>query len=994
MAERILEDIDYYKKLLTNAKENNNRAEEGLASSNLGNAYYSLCDFHQAIEYHNQHLCISKEVGDRAGEGRAYGNLGNSYKRLSDFQKAIEYHNLHLRIAREMGDRAVEGGIFCNLGVAYRSLGDFRRALDYHKQQLKIAEEVGDRAGEGKAFCGLGNAYQCLGEFQEAMKHHEQYLSVAKELGDRNGEGLAYCNLGNAFSKLGKLQQAKQYYEQHLLIAKELGDRAGEGSAYGNLGNTCYSLGDFQQAIKYHKERLSIAKEVGDKAGEGRAYGNLGNNYLSLGDFQQAVDYHMQALSLARKVGDRAAEGRAYCCLGVCYKCLGDFQQAIEYQKLYLSIAMEAGDRAAEETAYCNLGIWYKCLGDFQQAIKYHKKSLDIAEEIGDRASEGKANGNLGIAYRSSGKFQEAIEHHMKQLSLAKEVDDKNGEGSAYGGLGSCYECLGRVQEAVECHTQHLSISKKLGNKAEEGIAYCNLANAYNCDGDLQLAIKYYKQSLIINKETGDRAGAGRVHCNLGICYLVSDSLNQALDHFRSSVESYETIRASCISEDEWKISFRELCKTSYTYLWNVLIKLQETDEALYAAERGRAQALVDALEIVYGLKSLPQKSKEFQEVVTYISRKLSVQTVFLALQEDTINLWVLGKKNNAIFRQVKLENRFKCENAFSDILNTFLESIGARHDVRCENRSFNEIIDDPIFQREGEAQPQEPPHDNSDCFEPLYNVLIGPIEDLLDGDELIIVPDGSSSLTPWAALSECLRIRTVPSLTSLKLITDCPHEYHNKSGVLLVGDPCLEQVRKKGKPVYEKLQYARKEVKEIGKILNSQPLIGKDATKQAVLSGIQSVALIHIAAHGNPKSGEIALAPNPGWESKIPEEEYILKLSDVQAVKMRARLVVLSCCHSGKGEVKSEGVVGIARAFLFAGARSVMVSLWAIDDEATMEYMRSFYQHLKDGKSASVALQKAVKCLRNSNRFSAPKYWAPFVLIGDDVTIQFDENH
>ena len=989
MAERILKDIDFYKKLLTNAKENNNRAEEGRASSNLGNAYDSLCDFRQAIEYHKQHLCISKEVGDRAGEGRAYGNLGNSYNRLSDFQKAIEYHNLHLSIAREMGDRAVEGGIFCNLGVAYRSLGEFRQAKEYHKQQLKIAEEVGDRAGEGKAYCGLGNAYQCLGEFQEAMKQHKRFLSVALELGDRAGEGLAYCNLGIAFSNLGKLQQAKQYHEQHLLIAKELGDRAQEGRAYGNLGITCMSLGDSQQAIKYHKERLSIAKEVGDKAGEGRAYGNLGNTYHSLGDFQQAVDYHKQELSLAMKVGDKAAEGRVYCNLGICYKCLGDFQRAIEYHELALSIAEKAGNRAAKGRAYCNLGICYKCLGDFQQAIHYHKKSLDIAEEIGDRASEANAYGNLANAYLSSGNFEEAIEHHKEQLSLAEEMGDKNGEGSAYGGLGNCYQCLGKLKEAIECHTQHLSISKKLGNRAAEGTAYCNLANAYNCRGDLQRGIEYYKQSLIIDKETGNRAGAGRVYCNLGICYLVSDSLNQALEHFRCSVETYETIRADCIKGDEWKISFRELCKTSYTYLWNVLIKLQRTDEALYAAERGRAQALVDTLEIVYGFKSPSQKSNEFQEVVTYISRKLSAQTVFLASQEDRINLWVLGKKSNAIFRQVKLEN------PFTDLLNRFLESIGACHGVRCENRSFEEEIHDPIFQRGSEAQRQEPPHDNSDCFEPLYNILIGPIKDLLDGDELIIVPDGSLSLAPWAALSECLRIRTVPSLTSLRLITDCPHEYHNKSGVLLVGDPCLEQVRFKGKP-YEKLQYAREEVKEIGKILNSQPLIGEDATKQAVLSGIQSVALIHIAAHGNPKTGEIALAPNPGWKSKKknPEVEYILKLSDIQAVRMRARLVVLSCCHSGKGEVKSEGVVGIARAFLFAGARSVMVSLWAIDDEATMEYMKSFYQHLKDGESASVALQKAVKCLRDSKRFSAPKYWAPFVLIGDDVTIQFDENH
>ena len=113
-----------------------------------------------------------------------------------------------------------------------------------------------------------------------------------------------------------------------------------------------------------------------------------------------------------------------------------------------------------------------------------------------------------------------------------------------------------------------------------------------------------------------------------------------------------------------------------------------------------------------------------------------------------------------------------------------------------------------------------------------------------------------------------------------------------------------------------------------------------------------------------------------------------MLKIADVQAVQLRARLVVLSCCHSGQGEIKAEGVVGIARAFLGAGARSVLVSLWAIHDEATMMFMEIFYRNLIKGKSASVSLNRAMKFLRESTKFSAVKYWAPFVLIGDDVTL------
>ena len=177
-----------------------------------------------------------------------------------------------------------------------------------------------------------------------------------------------------------------------------------------------------------------------------------------------------------------------------------------------------------------------------------------------------------------------------------------------------------------------------------------------------------------------------------------------------------------------------------------------------------------------------------------------------------------------------------------------------------------------------------------------------------------------------------------------------------------------------------------------IGKILQTVPLVRKQATKDEVLTRISSVALVHIAAHGNMETGEIALAPNTARSSSIPEkEDYLLTMKDVLKAQIRARLVVLSCCHSARGDVKPEGVVGIARAFLGAGALSVLVSLWAIDDEATMEFMKLFYRQLVHGRSASEALNKAMKSMRESDRFSAVKYWAPFVLMGDDVTRELE---
>ena len=178
------------------------------------------------------------------------------------------------------------------------------------------------------------------------------------------------------------------------------------------------------------------------------------------------------------------------------------------------------------------------------------------------------------------------------------------------------------------------------------------------------------------------------------------------------------------------------------------------------------------------------------------------------------------------------------------------------------------------------------------------------------------------------------------------------------------MGDPQVgvliyrEEVNKKFVP----LPGARKEAEMIGRMLGVQPLLGHYATKQAVLERISSVSLIHIAAHGNAERGEIALAPS-GLTTEIPQEDdYLLKMSDISKVKVRAKLVVLSCCHSGRGQIRAEGVVGIARALLGSGARSVLVALWALEDSATEQLMSRFYEHLVRGVSASESFHEAMK--------------------------------
>ena len=512
-----------------------------------------------------------------------------------------------------------------------------------------------------------------------------------------------------------------------------------------------------------------------------------------------------------------------------------------------------------------------------------------------------------------------------------------------------------------------------------------------------------HKQYLSIAKEVGDRVGEGIAYYQIGCVYELSDSLHEALDNYKSSVKVINDLRSLLQSEDLWKISFRNTLQDAFTAWWRTLVRLQKIDEALCVAEQGRAQALNDLSKIQYDFELHPSVSSELRETLSDISSIVSTQAIFIGLDRNTINLWIVSKGNDVQFRQKEIEHQHAVTFLESLRKDAFKENhIGVR--VKCENRTMDEIRDErddsPINEESGLEIVESSPYREDHSLRRLYDYIIGPIAKLLEDDEVVIVPDGPLCLVPYAAfvddssrhLNESFRIRIVPSLTTLKLIAGCSKDYHGKSQTLLVGDPCLEEVKKKrGKPKLKQLPFAREEVEMIGKIVKVTPLTGKEATKDEVLKRISFVALVHIAAHGKMETGEIVLAPNPDRKSKVPQEkDYILKIADVQAVHLQAKLVVLSCCHSGRGKVTADGVIGIARAFLGAGARSVLVSLWAIDDEATMEFMRRFYKYLTDGNSASVSLNSAMKCVRESEKFSAVKYWAPFILIGDDVTLEF----
>ena len=459
--------------------------------------------------------------------------------------------------------------------------------------------------------------------------------------------------------------------------------------------------------------------------------------------------------------------------------------------------------------------------------------------------------------------------------------------------------------------------------------------------------------------------------------------------------------------DDKTKLSLREQRIGRYKVLCVVLIYMGRFTDALYAAERGRARSLVDLIAEKYSIENTfppGRNGVEFTEVKRLSSNK-QVNIVFMTTSLTTVFFWVVKDGAEISFVESICEQCSEdVETSLEKMITKSYQSFCDNNEAKCEDLSLkalygevqNESMDLCIAELSEDEKEDETKNASSIPYL-MYNMLIAPVEHHIKGQEIVIVPEGNMFRVPFAALvdangkflSESLRIRLAPSLTTLTMIQELQHDLHmdQPGGALIVGEPDLP--RKMG---LSPLPAAQIEAMEIAQVLGVTPLVGKQATKQAVLQRIQEVALIHIAAHGSSERGEIALAPDIS-SSRVPkEEDCMLTMADIAKAVIRAKLLVLSCCHSGRGEImKAEGVVGIARAFIASGARSVLMSLWLLDDSSTKEFIIRFYGHLaRDKLSASEALHQSMKWMRETKKYGVSD-WAPFVLIGDDVTFEFN---
>ena len=982
-------------------KEIGDRNGEASCYGKLGTVYESVGDYEKAREYHEKSLVIRKEIGDRNGEATCYGCLGTVYESVGDYEKAKEYHEKSLVIRKEIGDRNGEASCYRNLGTVYKSVGEYEKAREHLEKSLVIRKEIGDRNGEASCYGNLGTVYKSVGDYEKAREYHEKSLVIRKEIGDRNGEASCYRNLGTVYKSVGEYEKAREHLEKSLVIAKEIGDRNEEATCYTNLGNVHQSVCEYQKAREYHEKSLVINRDIADRYGEATCYTNIGNMHQSVGEYEKAREYHEKSLVINKEIGDRNGEATCYMSLGNVYQSACAYEKAREYYEKSLVIMNEIGSRNGEANCYSNLGVVYVSVGDYEKASHYEEKSLAISRKTGNKRAIAISYLSMGAKLHSLGKYSKANDYNKKAFAIFTDIGERKGVASFYLNQGRVELAVGNSSKAKEHYENALAISKETGNRATEVDVYLSLGSFFLAQSKYDRAEEYIKEALNLSEEIGNIKGQFHSLNKIAHIRLEEEKIQEAILYFLAGIEKCEDIRDSLHHNDQFKISFSDRNISSYRAVSMLLCKNGNPTEALYVSELSRARALADLMSAQYSLENkISANPRTWAGLEGIIAKESNRTCLYVSYHSEIICLWILKAGRLIHFEMIK-GNAIISREGLSQHLDDFfnVRSFGVLPVDRCEDRSQPESKTCEEDNNQGlrigvESKANQGPKINLPI---CYKLIIAPVASLLEGPEIIIVPDRDLYQIPFAALTDesgkyllqTFRFRIVPSLTTLKLINESPADYHCQTGALIVGNPDVGEVYFKGTlRNISRSPGTENEARIVGEKLGVEPFLGQQATKEAVLQAMKSVALIHIAAHGDAERGEIALAPSFSTPNGIPQEEhYLLTMTDISKIQLRAKLVVLSCCHSARGQTKAEGAVGIARAFLGSGARSVLAALWALD-ESTEQLMTHFYDHLVAGKSAGESLHEAMKWMR-SNGYDVNQ-WAPFILIGDDVVFDF----
>jgi CHAT domain-containing protein/tetratricopeptide (TPR) repeat protein len=869
--------------------------------------------------------------------------------------------------------------------VSQQAAESLRKAVEKYREALALWRAVGDQRGEADTLTGLGGVHIKLDEKQNAIESLEQALKLWRAMGDHSGEARTFDEIGILHQDVGEYQKALDVHQQALVLRRAAGDRKMEARALNNIAMVYLDMGEYQKALEFHQQVLPIRKALGDVAGESNTLNNIGGAYNELGEHQKALDYFNQSLTLRRSIGDRRGQAFALNNLASIHFRTGDYPKVLEYFDQVLGIFRETGDRRSEAIVLNNIGMVRGTMKDHPKAIEYLEQALAILRELGDQPSEATTLYTLAYNERDRGNPVEAralVDAAIRIVeSLRGKIASPSMRASYLASILKYYKFnadllvrMHRERPSAGFDAAALQVSERARARSLlEMLSEARVDVRQGVDPKLLERERSLRQSLDAKAEQQSRprdksrpapspAVAAEISALASELEVVQAQIRQKSPRYAALVQPVPlSLKEIQQLLDPETLLLEYSLGTQRSYLWAV------TQTSLDVYDLPKGAEIEKQAQHVYELLTARNQRKQGETDEQRRARVVQAEAEYPkaagALSQILLGPVAaqLGKKRLVVVGDGALQYV-----PFASLPEpaTGGQPLAAEHElVSLPSASVLGVL-------RQESQGRKPaPKAVAVIADPVFDG-----EDVrVRGTAKVIKARGAGALAQDATATAVTK--TDPAST---------REVDRAAGEAGLAGDSAGRIRR--------LPFSRHEAEMI---LASVPAgsgmkaVDFKATRETATSAeLGQYRIVHFATHGllNGEHPELSGIILSLVDQNGRDRDGFLRLHEVYNLRLSADLVVLSACQTALGkQVRGEGLVGLVRGFMYAGAKGVVASLWKVDDEATAELMKIFYRGmLKDGMRPAAALQAAKVEMSRHKRWHSPYYWAAFELQGE----------
>ncbi len=788
---------------------------------------------------------------------------------------------------------------------------------------------------------------------------------------------------------------------------------------------TFYSVGEPAQRQRPGADTKASAKEA---IGKGDARGALGaaesraTEAEKNGAWQQAAQSYVQA-SIAARIS-------------------GQVQKAVTYGNKAFEMGEKGKLPAIQVQAVLQLFVALRNVGQHAKAREWLYKGFEITKQIDAPPARQNLEANLyrelGMDFLRSGEIQKAIENvsyslqvRESQLAFLKKRPGKNPVIQqriqrltnvtvvTLNTLGNVYQRAGNTTEAIKVYERALGIIKEFDLKTPvESTLYHGLGRLYLEQKEFPHALENLQKALEIAERLQHAPVIQQASSQIANLFLQTEKPSEAIAYYRKAIDSIESTR-SLLESEEFRSSFFEDKRQIYAGIILAHLQTRNPAEAFNYNERARSRAFLDILgsKVQLAKGNLLEEERALQARISTLQARIGAQKEEEdegEEEEENVSrrpvlrqeLEEAQKAYGEFLAKVRKENKEQASlmsvepltlKELQELLDpgvSVLEYFVVRQAVLLwvvekERLRFvripierTELVKKVSALRDAIYQVGEKEKFQSHAQE-LYKLLIEPALADIRGKELLIIPHDVLHYLPYQALVSdkgryLIQDYPIYYLSSASLMQFTREKRRASKGqeerALVMGNPSL------GDQAFN-LRFAEREAKEIARVYpKSAVYLKTEATKPKAVSLSPDYDILHFAVHGefdqdDPLSSGLLLAAGGKGEGK-------LKASEIFSLNLKADMVVLSACETGLGKITNgDEIIGLTRAFIYAGAPSVVTTLWKVNDRASYELVQEFYTNLKTKKKSEALRQAQLKIMKE---FPHPFFWAAYELNGE----------